>query len=49
MNNMWRLSVQGIHELIEDPEHGVEWEPVAQKGSFIPTNISHHKPCVFGH
>lgn len=48
MNNMWRLSLDGIHELMEDPEHGVEWESVVQKG-MVPSNISHHKPAVFGH
>jgi hypothetical protein len=26
MNNMWRLSINGIKELIEDPEYGVSWE-----------------------
>jgi hypothetical protein len=26
MNNMWRLSINGIRELIEDPEYGVSWE-----------------------
>ena len=48
MNNMWRLSLDGIHELMEDPEHGVEWESVVQKGA-VPSSISHHKPAVFGH
>lgn len=28
MNNMWRLSVNGVQELIDDSEYGVAWEPV---------------------
>lgn len=47
MNNMWRLSLGGLNELMEEPEHAVSWEVVKQTGS-CPTNISHHKPAVFG-
>jgi hypothetical protein len=32
MSNMWRLSISGIHNLMEDPEYGVQWEPVTFKG-----------------
>jgi len=50
MANMWRLSISGIHSLIEDPDYGVTWEPVAFKGQGVhPGKISHHKPAVFGH
>ena len=48
MANMWKLSVGGIKELMDDPEYGVSWETVTCKGA-MPNNISHHKPCVFGH
>lgn len=47
MNNMWKMSISGIQELMEDPESGVSWEPVNFKGT-VPGNISHHKPAVFG-
>lgn len=26
MNNMWRLSINGINELQDDPEYSVCWE-----------------------
>jgi len=32
MNNMWRLSISGIKDLIEDPEYTVSWEMVKQTG-----------------
>ena len=32
MNNMWRLSISGMHELMADPEYGVQWEPITFKG-----------------
>ena len=48
MGNMWRLSVSGVHELINDPEYGVSWESIKCSGT-EPGNISHHKPAVFGH
>jgi hypothetical protein len=25
---MWRLSINGIKELVEDPEYGVSWEHI---------------------
>lgn len=28
MSNMWRLSINGIKELVEDPEYGVSWEHI---------------------
>lgn len=50
MSNMWRLSISGIHELMNDPEYGVQWEPITPKGQgALPGKISHHKPAVFGH
>ena len=50
MSNMWRLSISGIHELMSDPEYGVQWEPIEFKGQgALPGKISHHKPAVFGH
>lgn len=48
MNNMWRLSLNSIHDLLEDPETPVSWDPVEQRGN-VPSNISHHRPAVFGH
>lgn len=48
MNNMWRLNITGIKELIDDSDHQVSWEIVTQKGT-SPSKISHHKPAVFGH
>ena len=48
MGNMWRLSVNGIQELMDDPDYGVSWEPIQCKGA-LPGNISHHKTAVFGH
>lgn len=48
MNNMWRLGLNSIHDLLEDPETSVSWEPVEQKGN-VPSNISHHRPAVQGH
>ena len=47
MGNMWRLSINGVTELAEDPEYGVAWEPVTTRGN-APGKISHHKPAVFG-
>lgn len=44
---MWRMSISGIQELMEDPDHGVSWEPVKCTGT-IPGNISHHKSAIFG-
>lgn len=48
MSNMWRLSIQGIQGLIDDPTYGVSWEHVTCKGA-QPGKLSHHKPAVFGH
>mmetsp|Transcript_30655 Transcript_30655/g.47031 ORF Transcript_30655/g.47031 Transcript_30655/m.47031 type:complete len:135 (-) Transcript_30655:282-686(-) len=48
MANMWKLSIQGIHELLEDSDYGASWESVTFKGN-TPGYISHHKPVVFGH
>ena len=48
MGNMWRLSLNNVQELIEDPEVAVSWEPVTTRG-INPGNISHHKAAVFGH
>ena len=48
MNNMWKLNISSIQELILDPEFGTQWEQVTHKGA-IPGNISHHTPAVFGH
>ena len=47
MNNMWKLSVNGLREIIKDSEYPVSWEPVVCKGT-VPNNISHHKSAVFG-
>jgi len=47
MSNMWRMSIGGIQELMEDPDHNVSWELVKCSGA-IPGNISHHKTAVFG-
>lgn len=47
MASMWKMSISGIHELMDDPENGVCWEPVNCKGA-IPAKISHHKAAVFG-
>lgn len=47
MSNMWRMSIGGIQELMEDPDHNISWEPVKCNGA-IPGNISHHKTAVFG-
>jgi N-acetylneuraminic acid mutarotase len=47
MGNMWKMSISGIHELMDDPENGVCWEAVNCKGT-IPGKISHHKAAVFG-
>jgi hypothetical protein len=47
MGNMWKMSIGGVHELMDDPENGVCWETVNCKGT-IPGKISHHKAAVFG-
>jgi hypothetical protein len=47
MGNMWKMSISGIHELMDDPENGVCWEQVNTKGT-QPGSISHHKAAVFG-
>lgn len=47
MGNMWRLNIQGVTELAEDPEYGVAWESITARGN-VPGKISHHKPAVFG-
>ena len=47
MSNMWKMNIDGIQELMEDPEYGVAWESVNCKGT-VPGNISHHKTAVFG-
>ena len=47
MGNMWRLSVSGVQELVDDPEWNVCWEPISCKGH-LPGNISFHKSAVFG-
>ena len=47
MNNMWKLSVNGLREIVQDSEYPCSWEPVVCKGT-IPSNISHHKSAVFG-
>jgi hypothetical protein len=47
MGNMWRLSVNGVSELQEDPEYGVAWEPITARGS-LPGKISHHTSAVMG-
>jgi hypothetical protein len=41
------MSIGGIQELMEDPDHNVSWEPVKCSGA-VPGNISHHKTAVFG-
>ena len=48
MGNMWKLSISGVEELENDPNYGVQWEPVREKGH-VPGKISHHKAAVFGH
>mmetsp|Transcript_1266 Transcript_1266/g.2291 ORF Transcript_1266/g.2291 Transcript_1266/m.2291 type:complete len:474 (-) Transcript_1266:82-1503(-) len=48
MLNMWRLSIDSVKDLMDDPECGAAWEPVNFKG-VMPGNISHHRPAVFGH
>lgn len=48
MSNMWKMSIGGIHEIMDDPENGCCWEPVNTKGT-VPGKISHHKAAVFGH
>jgi hypothetical protein len=47
MSNMWKLSISGVEELKDDPNYGVQWEQVKEKGS-LPGKISHHKAAVFG-
>ena len=47
MSNMWKMSIGGIQELMEDPDHNISWEPVKCSGP-SPGNISHHKTAVFG-
>jgi hypothetical protein len=44
---MWKLSVNGLREIVKDSEYPVSWEPVVCKGT-VPNNISHHKSAVFG-
>lgn len=44
---MWKLSISGVEELQNDPNYGVQWEPVKEKG-ILPGKISHHKAAVFG-
>lgn len=44
---MWKLSISGVEELENDPNYGVQWEPVKEKGT-VPGKISHHKAAVFG-
>lgn len=44
---MWKLSVNGLREILQDAEVPCSWEPVVCKG-IAPTNISHHKSAVFG-
>jgi len=48
MSNMWKLSISGIQNLMEDPEYGVQWEAVNYKGAH-PGKISHQRPAVYGH
>ena len=47
MGNMWRLSISGVQELVDDSDWNVSWEPVNCKGH-LPGNISFHKSAVFG-
>ena len=45
---MWKLSLDGIRELMHDSDYGASWEPVSFKGN-APGLLSHHKTAVFGH
>jgi len=47
MDNMWKLSLSAIDELLEDSDYGASWEPVSCKGN-SPGSISYHKSAVFG-
>jgi uncharacterized protein related to proFAR isomerase len=47
MSNMWKMNIDGIKELMDEPETDIAWEPVNCKGT-NPGNISHHKTAVFG-
>ena len=44
---MWKLSIKGLLELLDDSQYAISWEPVVCKGT-VPPNISHHKAAVFG-
>ena len=48
MSNMWKMNIEGIKELMDDPENGCCWELINCKGK-VPGKISHHKAAVFGH
>ena len=47
MASMWKMSIGGIHDIMDDPDNGCSWEPVNCKGT-IPGKITHHKAAVFG-
>lgn len=47
MGNMWKLNINSVEELLQDPECGATWESVSCKGD-EPGKISHHKAAVFG-
>jgi hypothetical protein len=41
LNNMWRLDLDSMQELIRDNNYPVEWESVSMSGDG-PGKISHH-------
>ena len=47
LENMWRLNLDGIERLIEDPYENVSWELIFCKGAG-PQRISHHTCGVYG-
>lgn len=46
-NNMYRLDLNGIDRLRQEPNYPLEWEHIPLQGTY-PEKISHHTSCVMG-
>jgi|JI9StandDraft_1071089.scaffolds.fasta_scaffold714103_1 hypothetical protein len=44
LDNLWRIDLDGVQALKDDPNRDVEWEPIKTTGA-SPGKISHHQ-CV---
>ena len=47
LNNMWRVNIEGMQKLLDDPQYTLQWELVTPSGKG-PGKISHHTCAAIG-